>query len=510
MAVAASATGWDGDGVPGFRTGGQVDLSAIEDAMPGLEKGAADLEAAAQQMGGIDTGHLVWPLADAIDEATTTLDEQTHLVVTARDLGRLLPGMLGADGHRRYFLAFQNLSAPRGTGGFLGLYGVLDAQDGHSTLTALQPIGTVPRVKPVPVPEEVQRRYGSKGVATTMWSSNYPPDVPTSSQIALEIGREAGLGEFDGVIWTDTVWMADVLKAVGPVDSSAWPEPLTGDNLVDVANRQVFEGDDATASDAAQAQIGLDVWTALLTRTPQPEPLAAAMSRGTREGHLMVFSTDPEDQQALDALGATGEFTLGPNPLAVIWQDASASRAGYFAERDVAASVRLDGEGDARAETVVTLHNGAPDGPPSILLGVPGEGVPVGWWGADVEIYLPADARNADVRVNRPSVYSVGTAYEHKVAGAFLYAGPGGDCTATAVYRQAAAATQVDGTWEYRVQVRPQVALRPIPYSLDVTLPEGAQVLETSPGVTVSGTSVQWSGSPVVPEDVWVRYSLGD
>ena len=37
---------------------------------------------------------------------------------------------------------------------------------------------------------------------------------------------------------------------------------------------------------------------------------------------------------------------------------------------------------------------------------------------------------------------------------------------------------------------------------------EGARVLETSPGVSLDDGVVRWSGLPVEPTDVWVRYEL--
>ena len=42
-----------------------------------------------------------------------------------------------------------------------------------------------------------------------------------------------------------------------------------------------------------------------------------------------------QEQGALEGLGAAGQFTLGDNPLAVAWDGAVSSRAGYFARKEV-------------------------------------------------------------------------------------------------------------------------------------------------------------------------------
>ena len=197
------------------------------------------------------------------------------------------------------------------------------------------------------------------------------------------------------------------------------------------------------------------------------------MSAGTRGGHLAVYTSDGDAQQTLERLGAAGVFEPGENPLAVVWQDASANRAGYFAEHAVGTKVTLGADGSARARTTVTMRNEAPDGPPSELLG-DGRGEPVGSWGADVEVYLPVGAIDPQVSVSGPSVFDVDEALGHPVADAYLYADPGGRSAATVTYRLDAAATEADGIWTYRTQVMPRPMLRPVPYSAGDLAPRGS------------------------------------
>jgi hypothetical protein len=507
MVTAAQAAGWEGDDLPILGAQGRIDLAALAAAQPGLDDAAADLQRASEELDGIRADDLVPPLERAVTDSRTTLHEQEDLVVDVRDLAHLLPGMLGGDGPRRYMLAFQNLSAPRGTGGYLGFIGMLEADGGRLHLVSLDPVGDVEVVPPVDVPPDVARRYERFGVRTTMWASNYPPDVPTSSTIAMRIGEEAGLGAVDGVIWSDTVWMADMLAAIGPVSSEAWPEPVTSENLVEVFNRRLFESKDPATINQAQARLGLDLWAALLTRRPEPGALASAMSTGARSGHLAIFTTDGDAEETLQRLGAAGLFELGDNPLTVVWQDASANRAGFFAEHDVGSEVTIAGDGSATVRTKVGMRNGAPSGPPSELLGDGSYGVPVGFWGVDVEVYMPTDAIDPMVTVTGPSVTDIDEAYGHPVADAYLFADPGGGSSATVTYRRAAAASEADGLWTYRTQVLPRPSLRPVSYSLEIALPSGAQVVEAQ-GFVSEGNVLRWSGSPTEPLELVVSYTL--
>jgi hypothetical protein len=508
LAAGLAVTDWNGEGLPGFRSGGRFDPTVIRQASSGLQAAARGLDEAVATADTIEVDGLVQPLGAEVSEARSRLRRQSSLVGAAADLSALLPPMLGEREPREYLLAFQNLSAPQGTGGYFGFYGVLRADRGEISLIELLPAKAVPPVPPVAVPDEVARRYGRFGVNRLLYASNYSPDVPTSSEVALEIVEAAGRGSYDGVVWTDTVWMADVLHSVGDVESAGWPEPITADNLVDVLNRQTFLIERPGRSDRIQGRIGLDLWRSLLERSVDPRAFAEAMSLGVGAGHFMVYSAEPDEEQALVDLGADGTFEAGENPLAVVWQDAVASRAGFFADKPVSTSVSLDADGAATVSTEATLRQDAPDGPPSPLLGDGAGDTPVGGWAANVEVYLPVDAEDVRVRATRPSVTDVGVALDRPVADCFLYAGPGGEMSCRVGYRVPGAATRIDDDWEYRVHVRPQAALRPSAAAIEVTLPEGATVTGTSPGVTVEGGVARWSGEPAEPTGVWVRYEL--
>jgi hypothetical protein len=222
-----------------------------------------------------------------------------------------------------------------------------------------------------------------------------------------------------------------------------------------------------------------------------------------------VYSVEPSEEETLVDLGADGTFDAGENPLAVVWQDAVASRAGFFADKPVSTAVTLDADGTATVTTEATLRQDAPDGPASPLLGDGAGDTPIGGWAANVEVYLPVAAEGVRIRATRPSVTNVGVAFDRPVADCFLYAGPDEEMSCRIGYRVPGAATLIDDAWEYRLHVRPQAALRPSTAAIEVTLPEGADVTATSPGITVDGGVARWNGLPVEPIDVWIRYELG-
>jgi hypothetical protein len=338
-------------------------------------------------------------------------------------------------------------------------------------------------------------------------AANYSPDFPTTSRILMEMARQIGLGKVDGVVAVDTVWMSDILQAIGPVTSGAWRTPITASNVVDVLNRDTFTNPYARRSNAIQRQIGLDVWHALLSREPDPQVFASAMSASVEERHLQVFATDPQDESILDRLGASGRATLGANPLYVVWQDFVSSRAGFFARKSVSDVVTLASDGSAQIRTTVTLHNRAANGPASTLLGRPQEGEPVGYYAAIANVYLPADASHVRTTATIPTVVSVEHEFGRPVATGLLRANAGGSMSFTAAYTAPHAVTDMGGLMEFRIDYLPQPSLRPGPFTIQIQLPPGAQVQASSPGVTVNGDSARYAGTPETPEAFWVRYN---
>ena len=168
----------------------------------------------------------------------------------------------------------------------------------------------------------------------------------------------------------------------------------------------------------------------------------------------------------------------------------------------------LDEEGTASVETTVTLRNEAPDGPPSILLGSPGDGVPVGWWGADVGVYMPPDAEKVIVQTDEPSFTEVSTELGGPVAEAFLFANSGGKMSATTSYvLPSASVVDAEDIWTYRIDVRPQASLRPQAIEIEVRLPPGAEIIETSEGLIVEEGVVRWTGEPLEPTTLEISYA---
>ncbi|PIZ36777.1 DUF4012 domain-containing protein, partial [Candidatus Aquicultor secundus] len=132
----------------------------------------------------------------------------------------VLPGVLGSQTPRRYFLAIQNNAELRATGGLIGNYGIITMDKGKLSLTDFNEILKLQNMNPhaVNAPKDYLARYG-QFQATSIWSNtNMSPDFPTVSRILLNLyGSVTGVS-LDGVITIDPVGLQYLLTAIGPVD----------------------------------------------------------------------------------------------------------------------------------------------------------------------------------------------------------------------------------------------------------------------------------------------------
>jgi hypothetical protein len=508
LVQAARAVGWDGSGLPGTEAGGRIDLDPIEDAAPFLDQAATRMGEARLLLEPLRTEDLFGFVARAATDVRAGVAERERDMRTAAGLAALLPGFLGGEEPREYFVALQNLSAPRGTGGFLGLYGILRVEDGTAELQTLEHANRFPEVPPVDAPSDVEARYARFGGTTHLIAANYSPDFPTTAGVILDMWEAAGRDPLDGVMAMDPVWMADVLEAVGPVETPAWPEPLTSANLSDVLHRASFTLPQPD-SDRTQEAIGKALFEALLERPLPGRGLGEALTRGAREGHLRVYSAHEGEQARFEGLGVAGRVVLPENPLFVVWQDAVNSRAGYFARKETEVRVTLNPNGSAQVETEVTLANEAPDGPPSILLGQGATGDPVGYFAALVNVYLPVEATDPEISVE-PGVPLgiVEQEFGHPVAMELVGARPGEQATMTVTYEVPEALVRHGDAFEYRLGYLPQPALTPSNLHVEIGLPPGAEVVGASPGLTATGPALRFQGAPAAPIGIWVRFRV--
>ena len=147
--------------------------------------------------------------------------------------------MLGADGERRYLIAFMTPAESRGYDGLIGSYGVLSAEDGHLSLSASGSVSDIQDALPTGGAQltgvaDYLARYGAFDPGLFPQDLAYSPDLPTDADVLAQVYAQSLGGHIDGVLAVDPYGLAALLRFTGPIEVPGLPFALTQANAARV------------------------------------------------------------------------------------------------------------------------------------------------------------------------------------------------------------------------------------------------------------------------------------
>ena len=348
------------------RSDGSFDISRIATVAPAVKAASASVTRTTQTMSGlpqhtwlssIDTSY-----ADVLAQVTA-LDS----ALKSADLSaRILPSMLGQDSPQRYFLAFQNESEARGTGGLPGAFAIVEASKGKVRFTRMESDTTLSGIAAtVNFGPEFTRLYDGAGPTTLYGNSNLSPHFPYAAQIWASMWMNYSGQKVDGVMAVDPTALSYLLAVTGPATlpdksqiSGANAVALTqstsyakfpGVREADVAERRAYLLEVAAAASEKIMDSDGDL-TAMLQ--------AAGTAAGERR--ILVWSADPAVQANLAQTSVAGIVPSTTAPyvgMSVV--NGGGNKLDYYLDRSL--TWQRTGCGPTRRTTAtMTLTNNAP------------------------------------------------------------------------------------------------------------------------------------------------------
>ncbi len=390
----------------------QINVAALESALPSVEQASAGVDAARSDLSSLDLGGTPPQVQDAVTSLSDELADLDGQLASIGSALRILPPMLGADRPRSYLLAIQSNNEARGTGGFLGTYGVLKLDNGAITIERLAPRSFLDRqvydTPPLNFGPDYAALYGDQ---VGSWSSaNLSPHYPYAARLWLKMWQDRFGERLDGVVTTDPVATSYLLKAAGPTEL-ADGRPITGDNFVKLTESTVYSLiDDDTERDAYLQQIARATLDHVLRFVGSPQGMVDALARASGEHRLLVYSADRGEEAQLADMAVGGTLPEGPGPVAGLTIiNASGNKADYYLTQHLDYELVACSADSQRTRITVTLDNGIPRNAdlPSYVIGrvdlaKPGQPIPTR--GGDqrvfVQVYGAEGAALAKVRVN--------------------------------------------------------------------------------------------------------------
>lgn len=348
---------------------GTVDVAAIERMIAPVDKAVADLASTSRQLSQVDTTWLVPPVQGKFEELSDKVIESHDEAALAGQALHVAPALLGADGERRYFIAFTTPSEARAMGGFIGNYGILHVKDGT---IELEVDGST---------TELEKQSGDRSFTDARlveFAANQAafqpakyfrnltatPDPLTMARAVADLYPQAAGGtKIDGVFVIDPYGLAALLELTGPVKAEGLDQQLTAENAVDyllVGQYASFEGDRAGRKDALEEAAHATFDALTHRKLPGPARIGKVLGPAVAQGRIQLVPLDDGPELALaERVGLAKRFGAlpGVDVISLRTSNAGANKLDTYLERQVVYTPTADG---TPGSVSVTLRNTAP------------------------------------------------------------------------------------------------------------------------------------------------------
>lgn len=305
----------------------------------------------------------------------TALNEFRGHTLTAKALLSIAPDLLGVGERRKYLVLFQNNMELRATGGFIGSFALMSLENGklydfvvHDVYSADGQLKG--HVEP---PWPIKEYLGEAN--WYMRDSNWDPDFPTSARRAEWFLDKTMQLEVDGTIGLNVYTLAELLRALGPINIPDYNEEINADNVFERAeyhsevnffpgSTQKKEFLSSVADSLFQSLENLSVEEAL--------PIARALAKSIDEKNTTIALSSENTNRALSALGWNGELRSPPCPdlggecysdyLMLVDSNFGVNKANYFLRRQLSLTLTIDANRRVEHTLLASYQNIATSG----------------------------------------------------------------------------------------------------------------------------------------------------
>ena len=335
--------------------GGRIDVTLLEQLDAPLRRAAVGSAEARRTADALPSRLVPGFLLAQRRVLVNQVDRLDRAISAASTAVHLAPDMLGRSGARRYFIAVQNNAETRGTGGLIGAYAVVRADQGQLTR---ERVGTDADLQPAPGPvvdlgEEYADHYDQYRSREDWSSAVLTPEWPSAAATIAGLWTHQSGQVVDGVLGLDPRAMAEVLSVTGPVQAGG--RSISGANVVDFVLRDEYALF-ATRPALRKPVLGLlagGIFDKAVSGAGSSSELLKAFASAASSGHLQLWSRHAEEQAALRRGTIGGRLPDAPASLMVSSVNAAGSKLDYYVRRTVG-YVRT---GKNRAVASVTLLN---------------------------------------------------------------------------------------------------------------------------------------------------------
>jgi hypothetical protein len=367
----AEALGVTSDGfASSLYANGRVELDSLQEGKPFLDEIVGQLSEAQALLNDAPTA-TIGIIEDARRAAGGEISRANETAVKSSEMFGALPTLLGAEEKQRYFLAFQTLSEARGTGGLIGLWGILAAEDGAIELKKVAPIADLTQIPMPPAsgPKWYETRYEPFASLEQWQQVNMTPNLPVASEVLLDMFENAKGRRLDGVVAMDPIALGMLSRGTGSLLAEGLDIAVSEDNARQVLLESVYEEFPGNnAQNTYLEALITEFWERISSADVDAPELIGGLGEAASSRHLQVYSSDDQAQEGLIDAEVAGTYdNYGPHVQMVFNNNLAASKVDYFLRRSINTNIVIANDGSAEVTTSIKLRNRAPSSDSALL-----------------------------------------------------------------------------------------------------------------------------------------------
>ncbi|TAK70412.1 MAG: DUF4012 domain-containing protein [Actinomycetota bacterium] len=345
---------------------GALNLQALAQVTPILQRVAAATDTAAADLDGLDPAGLQSDLAAAVRKGKELLPGLGATLRTAGDATALMPGLLGDTTPRHWLVLLQNTAEARGTGGLVGAYALLTADKGKLTLQTAAPNNalTSDRIPLDGMPEEFRELWGAD--ASEWLSLNLSAHFPYTAQLAVKGMADRGV-PIDGVLALDSQAVAALIAGTGPV--SARGTTVDATNAAAFFTKDIYSRfPDVATKDAVTVALLQATFDKLLSGKLDLPAFVKALGPAGEQGRILAWSANPAEQSELATYRVGGVLPDAPGPfLATALNNGGGNKMDAYVTASLAYGAGRCEATEQVSTASLTLADKAPTGLPAYV-----------------------------------------------------------------------------------------------------------------------------------------------
>ena len=360
-ALVPVATNLSGTGLSDLLQDGAVNVDLIRTISGSVSEALPVIQSSIDTVSSLPEAHIP-QLREVLGQVQGPMNEAKGMVDQIEPILNLLPQMLGADGQTRTYLVIaQNNSELRATGGLPGSWGTVSVSDGVISMGEFQTILHDEGLQ-VDITDE-ERAAIATNMDTDPAQVNCTADFTRVGQLARDYWAQEGLGDVDGVIAIDPVFLQRLLSLTSGF-TAADGETVDGTNASKVLLSDTYWkfGNDGSAQDAYFSSVAGLAFETIMNNLGNAgmTDLMDVVEQSGKDGRLLVWMANEDEENLMVNMGLSGRLETDPTKpvLGVYFNDDTYSKISWYASASTTVGEGVkNADGTTTYDVTTTLTN---------------------------------------------------------------------------------------------------------------------------------------------------------